>query len=604
MRRPLVQVYIRFELNIHPVILMGCAFAGMALGCASAFPFDRNGSYLFLSWRPQVTSDKVFGFWTATYIATALLGVAVCVVYINLEESVYYWDFAAYFNTFNREGALLVKSPLEWLSHVGISIERDDYSAAILVPLMPFYLLFGGSRLSYMASIVAVYFVPTILVIARMSYVEAVSATSPSRGWFAVWIAVFLYTPFWAATLRGLPDIAGCFALAAGTWILWKSKFLTREPVISAMSAGACLWLAFMLRRWYAYSVMGFAISAAFFCLLLVAKDRDFPALRKAMLGGMCALAVILGSAWNFQLPLIARILGTSYGDLYSGYRTDLVTQLGEMASRLSCLNWLLVLVGLCLSVARGNRFVLFCAVASVLTFFLFTRTQDPERHHSMPMFLWLFPAYAQAIVAIVSVPALRARWSTAVIAVAAGLAFLGTFFPIGRQLLSPVSVVFAKEATLPLHLDNLPEYRRLIADLTSKMGPEDRFSVFASGSVLSDSLLFGMDRNLLPYVGWSCQVDSRDQFVPEALKSRYAVVTDRPVTHLQWGAQLCVTMPNQYIFEGKGIGAAYKRIAAYQLSGGVAGYLYERMRPVSKVEIDALYSEFKKKYPHWTAPE
>lgn len=189
-------------------------------------------------------------------------------------------------------------------------------------------------------------------------------------------------------------------------------------------------------------------------------------------------------------------------------------------------------------------------------------------------------------------------------IAVAAGFAFFGTFFPIGRQLLSPISFAFAREATLPLHLDNLPEYRRLIADLVGKMGPADRFSVLASGPVMNDALLFGMDRGLLPYVGWSCQVDSRDRFRSEVLKSRYVVVTDRPAIHLQSGAQLCVTVPNEHIFEGKGIGAAYKRIAAYQLSDNVNGYLYEQVRPVSRAEIDVLYSEFRKKYPDWTTPE
>jgi hypothetical protein len=98
--------------------------------------------------------------------------------------------------------------------------------------------------------------------------------------------------------------------------------------------------------------------------------------------------------------------------------------------------------------------------------------------------------------------------------------------------------------------------------------------------------------------------VDSRDRFQPDALKSRYVVVTDHPVTHLQPGAQICVTIPNQYILEGKGIGAAYKRIAAYQLSDGVTGYLYEQVRPVSKAELDALYAEFRKKYPGWATPE
>ncbi|BCG88615.1 hypothetical protein MesoLj113c_47250 [Mesorhizobium sp. 113-3-9] len=549
-----------------------------------------------------MTKNKIFGFWTGTYLCTVLFGLALSAAYINLEESVYYWDFAAYFNMFNQQGALLVESPSKWLSQLSTSIATEDYGVAILVPLMPFHLAFGGSRLSFVAGIVAVYLVPAVLFIGRISYLEAVSET-PSRGWVAVWIAAFLYTPFWAPTLRGLPDVAGCLALTAATYFLWKSKFLTREPVISGISVGACLWLAFMLRRWYAYAAIGITVSAALLGLLQIARDRDLPAFRNAVLGGVCAIFLIAATALSFQLPLIAKILGTSYADLYSGYRTTFVNQLGGIGSRLSYLNWALVIAGLYISVVRGNRFSLLCAIAAGLTFLIFIRTQDPERHHSLPMLLWLFPAYAQAIVSIVSAPALKSRWSAATMAVVAGLAFLGTFFPAGRQLLSPVGFVFAREATLPLHLDNLPEYRRLIDDLIARMGPEDRFSVFASGPVMSDALLFGMKRDLVTHVGWICQVDSRDQFQPDALKSRYVVVTDRPVTHLQPGAQICVTIPNQYIVEGKGIGAAYKRIAEYQLSG-VTGYLYERVRPVSRAEVDALYSEFRKKYPGWATPD
>ncbi|TPM41841.1 hypothetical protein [Mesorhizobium sp. B2-3-4] len=549
-----------------------------------------------------MSEKKTFGFWAANYLCGVMLGLAVSAAYIGLEQPVYYWDFAAYFNTFNQQGALLVEEPFTWLSQLGTSIAMQDYGVAILVPLMPFQIVFGGSRLSFIAAIVSVYLVPVALFVSRISYLEAVSRV-PSRGWPAVWIAAFLYTPFWAPTLRGLPDIAGCLVLTAATYLLWKSQFLTREPVASGIAVGASLWLAFMLRRWYAYAAIGVTLSAAMLGLLRIARDRDLPAFRMAVVGGLCAIFVIGATALNFQLPLIARVLGTNYGDLYNGYRTNFVTQIGDMGDRLSFLNWLLIIVGLCISIVRRNGFSLLCAIASVLTFLIFTRTQDPDRHHSLPIFLWLFPAYAQAVVAIVSVPALKSPWPTGGIAVAAGLAFLGTFFPAGRQLLSPAEFVFARQATLPLHLDNLAEYRRLIGDLIGRLAPEDRFSVFASGGVMSDALLLGMDRRLAPHIGWICQVDSRDRFQPGVLKSRFVIVTDPPVTHLQPGAQICVTIPNQHIVEGQGIGAAYKRIARYQLSGGVTGYLYEQMRPVTLPELDALYGEFRKKYPDWATP-
>ncbi|WP_258051838.1 hypothetical protein [Mesorhizobium sp. INR15] len=523
---------------------------------------------------------------------------------MSIEQNVYYWDFIAYHDSFNQLGALLIESPIQALIKLKNSIETDDYGMAILVPLMPFQILFGGSRLSFIVAVVTIYLIPTALFVARLSYLEAVTTTQPSRGWLAVWIAALLYTPFWAATLRGWPDIAGCLALLAATYFLWKPRFLTREPVISGICVGVCLWLAFMLRRWYAYSVVGLLISAALFCLLQAARDREFSTLWRAALGAACAICVIVAAALTFQLPLISKILATNYGDLYSGYRTNFASQIDQFGARLSYANWLLIGTGLYLSITRRNRFSLFCAVASALTFLLFVRTQDPDRHHSMPMFLWLFPAYAQAIVAIVSMPALRWRWANAVMVVVAGLAFLGAFFPMGRQLLSPISYFFAREATLPLHLDNLAEYRRLVDDLVKKGGTGDSFSVFASGAIMSDSLLLSMNPVLYNYVILSCQIDSRDQFQPESLKSKYIVVTNPPIIHRQPDAQICVTLPDQHIVQGTGIGAAYRRITTYQLSGNVTGYLYEQVRPVSKTEIDALYSEFREKYPSWTTPE
>ncbi|MBZ9740470.1 hypothetical protein [Mesorhizobium sp. CO1-1-4] len=562
---------------------------------------DRLSLFSSVAW---VESFKNFRFWFALYVCSALLCVAITAAYINLEDPVYYWDFDAYFKAFSQQGEFLVQEPVQWLRQLRASIKADDYSVAALAPLMPFHIFFGGSRLSYVAAIVVVYLVPTALFVGRLSYLEAIAETRSSQSWLAVLIAALLYTPFWAATLRGMPDVGGSLALVAATYFLWKSKFLTREPVVSGIRVGAYVWLAFMLRRWYAYSAVALAISAVFFCLLRIAKDRDFAALRNAVLGGMCALAVIAGAAWIFQAPLILKILGTNYGDLYAGYKTDLLSQLGQVGARISFANWSLVALGLYFSIVRRNHFALFCAAASALTFFLFTRTQDPDRHHSIPMFLWLFPAYAQAIVAIVSMPALRSRWSVAAIAVLAGCAFLGTFFPVGRQALAPISYVFAREATLPLHLDNQPEYRRLIGDLLGRMGPEDRFSVFASDLVMNDWMLVGMDGHLSAHIEWTCQVDSRDRFGPRALKSRYAVVTDPPVVHLQAGAQLCITIPDQQILAGTGIGAAYRRIGAYRLSGGFNGYLYEQVRPISAAEVDALYGEFRKKYPDWATPD
>ncbi|RUW86877.1 hypothetical protein EOA35_35060, partial [Mesorhizobium sp. M8A.F.Ca.ET.023.01.1.1] len=74
-----------------------------------------------------MSKNKAFGVWAGTYICTVMLGIAISAAYINLEEPVYYWDYAAYFNVFNQQGALLVEDPFNWLNQVGTSIATQDY---------------------------------------------------------------------------------------------------------------------------------------------------------------------------------------------------------------------------------------------------------------------------------------------------------------------------------------------------------------------------------------------------------------------------------------------------------------------------------------------
>ncbi|MEJ1938447.1 hypothetical protein WDZ92_50275, partial [Nostoc sp. NIES-2111] len=203
------------------------------------------------------------------------------------------------------------------------SISEEDYNVSGLWPLLPVYWLLGGDRVVYVAAICALYVVPAALVAAYLA-LQGRSAAGPV--WLAV-ISALLMPVFWNAALRGMIDPIGLIPLGLAASMIWNTRFLTQGSRRAALGLGVLLWLPFLFRRWFAFSLValiGLSLVAALCTLLLNRKADGRPLLAQLRdtLGrwSLAGLATILGLVL-YQLPLVDRILHTDYSDIYSAYQ-------------------------------------------------------------------------------------------------------------------------------------------------------------------------------------------------------------------------------------------------------------------------------------------
>jgi len=93
--------------------------------------------------------------------------------------------------------------------------------------------------------------------------------------------------------------------------------------------------------------------------------------------------------------------------------------------------------------------------------------------------------------------------------------------------------------------------------------------------------------------------VDKRDGFPSKFLTARYIVVAYPIQYHLRPEDQRVVGTLAEFIMDGGNIGISYKQLPyEFALDKGVRVYIYEKVRPFKKTDIDSLSELFRKHYP------
>ncbi|WP_156470123.1 hypothetical protein [Acetobacter cerevisiae] len=192
--------------------------------------------------------------------------------YIQHEDPAYLWDWGGYFNMYQNFGNM-IRHKEPWFSTLLTSIRNDDYNLFPISFLAPFSLVFQSSRFGYVCGISLCYLIPTAFIsafslLSMMSY-DKKHFRFPVTGTSFLCVFAFFLTfyPFWAPTLRGLPDIAGLIPLGLATLLLMRSHFLTTASWKTLVAFSVLVWLPFALRRWYAFSILAMLAVA---CILAV----------------------------------------------------------------------------------------------------------------------------------------------------------------------------------------------------------------------------------------------------------------------------------------------------------------------------------------------
>ena len=564
------------------------------------------------------------GVWSdlAPYAMLAMLvgTLGTLLVSLNLyhERTIYIWDSSGYWNWSIDLAETMRTNPALALRQVSHPIQVQYYTPVL--GLLPLTYWFGPSRLGYELAIVWLYAVPAVVLSAVLVGRLLRRPGETGRPVLAAALALLWLPGFWVPTFNGMPDVGGVSLMLGG--LAYFRPRTTWRPTVHLAGPAACLVLAWLFRRWYAFAVVAVLATAFIEAAVMAMRHRSWRwgavryfFARPVLLG---ALTALLGIA--FFGPLIKYVLGHDYLSEYGAYKR--LTAWGDLLGTVHRVGWgpaaVLAAAAIWLVVDRAARHVaLLLCLQLILIFLLFERVQNHSWHHYLLYYPCLLPLLAGFFWR--TTDRLRAGWAraalTAVVASAGLACTIGSFQPAwGARLPSVLAAALPRDQLAHERRDDLLEMERLSRFLDAKVRQAPGLTCY----VLSSTPTFCEDdlRNLeislgLPdiphkpgfprkdYIVPTAHVDRRDGF-PRGLLSADLVLLAKPIqTHLDPANQQVVVLPARSFLGGLNIAKAFEKLPEeFHLDHGVVVYVYRKLRPIDSGEIDELESLLRGAYP------
>ena len=541
-----------------------------------------------------------------------LVTVAVTSIYVSSEHTFYWWDYAGY-NTATLNTANLSRdSPDKAWRGVIESLSKEK-NLLISLPLVPFILLFGESRLSYILSVSLIYVLPFRLLLGAIS-AKLIPVYSRRVFWSTVLLSL-LIPMSWVPTLRGYLDTGGCVFVALAILVYLqdvKLKSWWKIPLIGFLLAAAIL-----LRRHFAYSAIAFfgaATLQAFmeFIVLIyrketalsTPKDKDatVPFAYRCLFESAVKLGLIAATSLTI-LMLVAgdftrSALTVDYRNLYVAWSLPVNDILTRYADFYGLGTWLLVLIGFSAGILTRTLvpaaaiFVSLFGVLSLVEWLLVLR--------------YGYLHYTIHITPIALLGLSTFFWTT-------WLTLKGKvrYFMLGAAGL--YLVLNAAVGLIPLKIDlsrlfmaNFPplvrsDYDEVVklVEFLRKLAPnEEPIFIAGASNNFNANILRQANRKLNPPEGWwklntigRPQIDSRDTYpLPELLQAQYAVVatpfqqvlpTDEQV--LRSHEQDVVKVVYDAFTQNWEIARDFQLLPEqFKLENGVTVSVYRRVRPTN----------------------
>ncbi len=546
----------------------------------------------------RVTKAGVFG------IIIALFAITMTIHYMSFEENIYYWDYNGYWRSWQTFSTEFSSRPFHSFLDIRHSVRHDDYNILPVSITAIFSLLPVNSRLAYILSIVIAYLIPSVIMFSALCRRFGNYNTLNDKV-MALTLAV-TFSAFWAPSLRGYPDICGLLFVIGSVLYSINADFGTQPRVKKALMLGFLLWAPFLMRRWYAYTIVTLYISLPILNYLLFAKEyygwkRILNIVIHFFIAGVfsCVLALI------FQLPLLKRIISTNYAYIYSAYQSSFNESVHSLLIFTGVYLLPFIVLGIVVSCLPGRKnsliFVLFCVFNLLFSFFLFTRTQSPGIQHAIPFTLWALLIAGQGLLWMMA--KLKndiAQWIMVVV-IAAGALIIQFHTLFDLRVPKLIENIMPKQA-LPMRVQNYPEYLALDHDIEQLTAGGEKLTVLSSNDVLNDDMLNTISdlrlKNRINYIG---QVDLRDGINFAALNSKYFIVTDPVQIHLRADGQRVITVPTESLLEHQNIGQAFRPLnREYKLNNKVTARIYERTRSFTPKEVNDFLNIFYQYYPQW----
>jgi len=539
-----------------------------------------------------------------------LVTVAVTSIYVSREHTFYWWDYAGYNTATVNTANLFRDSPDKAWRGVIESLSKEK-NLLISLPLVPFILLFGESRLSYILSVSLIYVLPFRLLLGAIS-AKLIPVYARRVFWSTVLLSL-LIPMSWIPTLRGYLDTGGCVFVALAILVYLedvKLKSWWKIPLIGFLLAAAIL-----LRRHFAYSAIAFFAAATLqalieFIVLIYPREsalsspQDKEGVMRFPYRCLFESAVKLGLIAVTSLTILMLVAGdftrsaltVDYRNLYVAWSLPVNDILTRYADFYGLGTWLLVLIGFSAGILTR---ILVPAVAIFVSLF-----------GVLSLLEWLLVlryGYLHYTIHITPIALLGLStffWTT-------WLTLKGKvqYFMLGAAGL--YLVLNAAVGLIPLKIDlprlfmaNFPplvrsDYDEVVklVEFLRKLAPnEEPIYIVGASNNFNANILRQANRKLNPPEGWwklntigRPQIDSRDTYpLPELLQAEYAVVavpfqqvlpTDEQV--LRSHEQDVVKVVYDAFTQNWEIARHFQLLPEqFKLENGVTVSVYRRMRP------------------------
>jgi hypothetical protein len=551
---------------------------------------------------------------------------AATAIYVLASHRILFWDYVAYWNA-TKELADLIRQGKwqEWVGDVLQSVGDERSLIPEVIPSLLTATLGGKSLLGYQLAVAMCYLVPGLLAVGALGLALARIMTSrmdslPWRERMQLTtlgaVAVALLLPhFLQVFLRyNMLDVGGValIVLLAFAWHRVLSVLPASPPtedavrhhrrvMAAAANVTALSVLSFLFRRWYLFDVVGFAIAAL--CYLVVVVPRQTRCWRDLFgniaLASCAAVLTLTATTVAILEQWVLKWHSRNYAEAYASYQADwsdiLAYVQGLFGLLLPALCGLFAIV---LLLARRQRALpVMLVLGTAVAVLGFHEIQGPAWHH----YYLIMPLLGGLTAAGAIVLSRRIGLKSTLLVLFAGGWFLGLAPRHSNQPLASIQPYYVD--LWPYHDPDADELARLAHWLDTALGSEERFCVLASGQEVNLSKLVNawqVDPSLVDGKSsvWQQnvpEVDSRDGPPTDELEHCSIMIVATPAQiHLHQSEQQSILILANEMLNADGVGAAYDRLDnTYRLPSGSTVVVFRKRHPIGDQAIRDLRRRF-----------
>lgn len=533
-------------------------------------------------------------------------------LHLRQEQFIPYWDFGGFYRKTLEFNAMLARSGKEAWDNLWQSMNYAEYSylpeCFLALPTM----ILGNTFPRFVVAMLNAFIVPANLVMFMLLLMISEKAQKNKRGiqlFGGLIISLFAGNLF--SMVLGYIGSAGLVWISAVLLLIYAGILDEFHPGYD-LAMGLMLILILLLRRWFAYWIVGFFISFVLAEMIRQGLARKLDKKRwTMMLGNLFVMGIVpLTILVTLFFPLFKTITTYDYAKAYSVAKVD---------GFLGTVRWFFEYYGLFLialmawgliSGSRRKEQQLFTWASGfqILTaVILFNRVQNMGSHH---YYIINAPAMILILLAVVN---LAQKLSVRLILMLSGglacmqtLVFSKTIFfartPWIYQSLQKVNLIFS--APLPeLRIRRDNQAIRELADYLNAQAQEYEYVYTLSNTVLfNDDMLRNAHLpetleavdNLLTASAY----DYRDG-VPHDFFQYFYIVVANPI-QLQFGeeGQRCVSVLADLMLHDAELGQYYSVVKEVMLDNGIKVKVYRRIDQIPNIVRQRVSDLYRSYYP------